>query len=86
MNCQAVLQGIFLSQGLNQGLLCLLHWQVGSLPLTLPGKPKTQCSQVTKYQNKTKQNTSRLSLASDLQFETSGLEDKETLQSRSPVS
>ena len=24
------LQGIFLTQGLNPGLLCLLHWQVGS--------------------------------------------------------
>ena len=27
------LQGIFLTQGLNPHLLCLLHWQVGSLPL-----------------------------------------------------
>ena len=26
------LQGIFLTQGLNPHLLCLLHWQVGSLP------------------------------------------------------
>ena len=30
------LQGIFLTQGLNLGLLHLLHWQVGSFP---PGKP-----------------------------------------------
>ena len=30
----AFLQGIFL----NQHLLCLLHWQVGSLPLVPPGK------------------------------------------------
>ena len=28
-----LLQGIFLTQGLNLCLLCLLHWQVGSLPL-----------------------------------------------------
>ena len=34
-----LLQGIFPSQGLNPCLLCLLHWQVGSLPLVLPGKP-----------------------------------------------
>ena len=27
------------SQGLNPGLLFLLHWQVGSLSLSLPGKP-----------------------------------------------
>ena len=30
-------QGIFLTQGLNLSLLCLLHWQVGSLPLAPPG-------------------------------------------------
>ena len=32
MGCHAFLQGIFLTQGLNQCLLCLLHWQAGSLP------------------------------------------------------
>ena len=32
--------GIFPTQGLNPHLiLCLLHWQVGSLPLESPGKP-----------------------------------------------
>ena len=35
---RAHLQGIFPTQGLNLGLLCLLHWQVGSLPLAPPGK------------------------------------------------
>ena len=35
---QALLQGIFLIQGSNVGLLYLLHWQVGSLPLAPPGK------------------------------------------------
>ena len=30
--------GIFPTQGLNLCLLHLLHWQVGSLPLTPPGK------------------------------------------------
>ena len=30
-----LLQGIFLTQGSNLGLLCLLHWQVDSLPLIL---------------------------------------------------
>ena len=29
-----------LFQGLNLCLLCLLHWQAGSLPLPPPGKPK----------------------------------------------
>ena len=32
--------GIFLTQGLNLRLSCLLHWQVDSLPLLLPGKPR----------------------------------------------
>ena len=34
-------QGIFPTQGSNLHLLCLLHWQMGSLPLTPPGKPTT---------------------------------------------
>ena len=34
-----LLQGIFLTQGLKLCLLCLLHWQAGSLPLESPGKP-----------------------------------------------
>ena len=33
------LQRIFPTQGLNPNLLGLLHWQVDSLPLALPGKP-----------------------------------------------
>ena len=39
MGCHALLQGIFLPQGLNPHLLCLLHWQAGSLPPALPEKP-----------------------------------------------
>ena len=34
-----LLQGIFPTQGLNLRLLCLLYWQVGSLPLVPSGKP-----------------------------------------------
>ena len=37
VGCHALLQGIFLSQRSN--LLCLLHGQVGSLPLAPAGKP-----------------------------------------------
>ena len=40
VGCHALLQGIFLTQGLNLHLLCLLHWQVGSLQLALPGNPE----------------------------------------------
>ena len=36
MGCHTLLQGILPTQGLNPRLL---HWQAGSLPLTLPGKP-----------------------------------------------
>ena len=36
----ALLQGIFLTQGLNPCLLYLLPWQAGSLPLAPLGKPK----------------------------------------------
>ena len=31
VGCHALLQGIFLTQGSNLCLLCLLHWQAGSL-------------------------------------------------------
>ena len=33
VGCHAFLQGIFPTQGLILCLLCLLHWQAGSLPL-----------------------------------------------------
>ena len=35
-----ILQWIFPTQGSNTCFLCLLHWQLGSLPLVPPGKPK----------------------------------------------
>ena len=35
----ALLQEIFPTEGSNPRLLCLLHWQAGSLPLVPPGKP-----------------------------------------------
>ena len=37
--CHFLLQGIFLTQGLNPHLLCLLHWQADSLPLRCLGSP-----------------------------------------------
>ena len=39
VGCHALLQEIFLTQGLNLHLLCLPHWRAGSLPLVPPGKP-----------------------------------------------
>ena len=38
MGCHALLQRIFLTQGSNLHLLCLLHWQADSFPLA-PRKP-----------------------------------------------
>ena len=43
MGCHALLQGIFPTQGSNPHLLCLLHWQAGSLPLAPPGKTRRVC-------------------------------------------
>ena len=37
--CHALLQGIFLTQGLIPRLLCLQYWQAGSLSLAPPGTP-----------------------------------------------
>ena len=39
MGCHFLLQAIFLNQGLNPRLLCLLHWEVASLPPVSPRKP-----------------------------------------------
>ena len=39
VSCLFLLQGIFLTQGSNLCLPCLLHWQVDSLPLSCPGDP-----------------------------------------------
>ena len=39
MDCHSLLQGTFLTQGSNPCLLSLLHWQVGSLPLSHLKKP-----------------------------------------------
>ena len=43
MDCHALLQGIFLTQGSNPRLLQLLHWQAGSLPLAPSGKSFSHC-------------------------------------------
>ena len=40
VGCDSLLQGIFLTQGSNLVLLCLLHWQLSSLPTEPPGKPR----------------------------------------------
>ena len=44
VGCHALLQGIFPTQRLSSCLLCLLHWQVDSLPLEPPGKPNLYTS------------------------------------------
>ena len=38
VGCHFLLQGIILTEGSNP---CLLHWQVGSLPLSQQGNPHT---------------------------------------------
>ena len=40
VGCLFLLQAIFPTQGSNLHLLCLLQWQVASLPLVPPGKPQ----------------------------------------------
>ena len=42
VSCYALLQGIFPTQESNLHLLCLLHWQAGSLLLVPPGKPQEE--------------------------------------------
>ena len=45
-SAHGILQGIFPNQESNPYLLCLLHWQMGSLSLAPPGKPITGCSSI----------------------------------------
>ena len=40
MGCHFLLQGIFLTQGLNPSLLRLPHWQADFSSLSYPGGPK----------------------------------------------
>ena len=49
VGCYTLLQGIFPTLGLNPHLLCVLHWQVGALPLVLPGKPQLINTSIKKY-------------------------------------
>ena len=41
--CIPFSRGIFLTQGWNLHLSCLLHWQAGSLPLAPPCIPEHEC-------------------------------------------
>ena len=43
VGCHALLQRIFLTQGSNPPLLCLLYWQAGSLPLVHLRSPICYC-------------------------------------------
>ena len=47
--CHALLEGLFLTQGLNPHLLHLLYWQAGSLPLVPPEKPRFSDIYFNKY-------------------------------------
>ena len=42
VGCHALIQGIFLTQGSNPCLLCLLQWQTSSLPLHHLGSPSVR--------------------------------------------
>ena len=43
VGCHFLFQGIFPTQGSNPRLLCLLHWQAVSLPLSHLGSPCEKC-------------------------------------------
>ena len=60
VGCTFLLQGIFLIQGSNPSLLHLLHWQVSSLTLVLPGKPMQNAALDSCYWNYHKTDFQRL--------------------------
>ena len=49
VGCHFLLHGIFPTQGSNLCLLCLLHWQVDSLLLVPPGKPRAYPIHMIKF-------------------------------------
>ena len=56
LGCHFLLQRVFLTQGLNPHLLCLLHWQANSLPTAPTGKSRCiseGLSEFAKYVHKT---------------------------------
>ena len=55
------LQEIFPTQGASLCLLCLLHWQAGSLPLASPRKPKVSLGPVSLFSASCLSVTSNLS-------------------------
>ena len=66
VGCHFLFQGIFPTQGSNQHLLCLLHWQVGSLPQESPGK-------LIKGKWKWKVAQSRLTLCNPMDYTVHGI-------------
>ena len=58
MGCHAVFWGVFPTQKSNLDLLCLLHWQADSLPLSHQGRP---CVYIND------QNVAEMMLVSDFQ-------------------
>ena len=76
MGYHFLLQGIFLTQGLNPRLLCLLLWQADSLPLVTPRKPPNHLLQFFKHLLqllKTNYNTLRASDYTNMGRETEGI-------------
>ena len=65
VDCYALLQGIFLSQGSNPHLLCLLPWQSGSLPLAPPGKQNIRLNDSSWFRTYCSFNCNLLSIHSD---------------------
>ena len=49
VDCHALLQRIFPTQGSKPCLLSLLHWQVGSLPLVPPGNSNSHSLKLSAY-------------------------------------
>ena len=94
MGCQALLQGIFPTQGSNPRLLGLLYWQPRSLPLVPPGKLSvlvTPCSQLfatpwtVTHQVSLSMEFSRQEYESELPFPSPGDLPNPGIEPRSPA-
>ena len=76
VGCQFLLQGIFPTQGSDVHLLCLLHWQLDSLPLSRLGGSLTQSIMFTKEEKNHQQTQRRHSIQGMRYYPDKGLQNK----------
>ena len=64
--CLFLLQGLFLAQGSNSHLLCLLHWQADSLPLSYQGGIREEDNYLISWVSQIMEGQDRVSCSAEM--------------------